>query len=77
MMKADKHKLTLYRPATYEIKVPGHLDDSWSEWAEGMTFTVENEAGGPQVTTLTCTRSSSIAGPPTTALFIRVASDFS
>jgi hypothetical protein len=33
--------------------VPGHLDANWSEWAEGMTITVENEGDGPSVTTLT------------------------
>ncbi|MFC1976170.1 hypothetical protein ACFLXQ_07210 [Chloroflexota bacterium] len=40
-MKEIKQKLTLDRPATYQIKVPGHLDESWSEWAGGMTITVE------------------------------------
>ena len=30
-MKAVKQKLTLDRPATYQIKVPGYLDESWSE----------------------------------------------
>jgi len=55
MIKEDKHKLTLDRPATYQIKVPGHLDDSWSDWAEGMTITVESEGEDPPVTTLTGT----------------------
>jgi len=54
MMNA-KQKLTLDRPATYQIKVPGHLDDSWSDWAEGMTITVESEGEDPPVTTLTGT----------------------
>ena len=54
-MKEDKQKLTLDRPATYQIKVPGHLDDSWSDWAEGMTITVESEGEDPPVTTLTGT----------------------
>ena len=53
MMKAIKQKLTLDQPATYQIKVPGHLDESWSEWAGGMTITVESEDDGPPVTTLT------------------------
>jgi len=35
--------------------VPGHLDESWSEWAGGMTLTVESEGDGPPVTTLTGT----------------------
>ena len=54
-MKEMKQKLTLDRPATYEIKVPGHLDESWSDWAGGMTITVEHGGDGPPVTTLTGT----------------------
>ena len=52
-MKEVKQKLTLDQPATYQIKVPGHLDESWSDWAGGMTITVENEDDGLLVTTLT------------------------
>ena len=48
-------KLTLDRPATYQIKVPGHLDESWSDWAGGMTITVESEGDDPPITTLTGT----------------------
>jgi len=55
MMKEINQKLTLDQPATYQIKVPGHLDESWSEWAGGMTITVEGEEDGPPVTTLTGT----------------------
>ena len=53
MMKEVKQKLTLDQPATYQIQVPGHLDESWSEWAGGMTITVENGDDGPPTTTLT------------------------
>jgi hypothetical protein len=49
-MKAIRQKLTLHRPAVYEIKVPGELDESWSG---GMTIAVESEGQGPPVTTLT------------------------
>jgi hypothetical protein len=52
-MKAVKQKLTLDQPATYQIKLPGHLDESWSDWAGGMTITVENEDDGLLVTTMT------------------------
>ena len=55
MMKKVKQKLTLDRPATYQIKVPGELGESWSDWAGGMTITVESEGDGPPVTTLTGT----------------------
>jgi hypothetical protein len=52
-MKEADDKLTLDRPVTYEIKVPGRLDDSWSDWVEGMTITVESGGDGPTITTLT------------------------
>ena len=52
-MKKVKQKLTLDRPATYQIRVPGHLDESWSDWAGGMTITVESKGDGPPTTTLT------------------------
>ena len=50
MTKQGKQKLSLDRPATYQIKVLGELDESWSDWAGGMTITVENEGEGPPVT---------------------------
>lgn len=28
---------------SYEIKVEGHLDKSWADWFEGLTFTHEND----------------------------------
>lgn len=54
-MSEVKQKLTLDRPATYQIKVPAHLDESWSEWAENMTITVETEGNGSPITILTGT----------------------
>ena len=54
-MKDTKQKLTLDRPATYQIKVPGELDESRSDWAGGMTIMVESEGAGSPVTTLTGT----------------------
>ena len=52
-MNKVRYKLTLDRPAIYQIKVPGELDQSWSDWVGGMTITVESEGDGPPVTTLT------------------------
>ena len=46
---------TLGRPATYQIKVQGHLDERWPDWFGGMTITVEREGDGPPITTLTGT----------------------
>jgi hypothetical protein len=54
-MKKVGQKLSLDRPATYQIKVPGQLDESWSDWAGGMTIAVESEGEGPPITTLTGT----------------------
>ena len=54
-MKKTIGKLTLDRPATYEIKVPGELDASWADWAGNIKFVVESEGDGPPVTTLTGT----------------------
>jgi hypothetical protein len=45
----------LDRPATYQIKVHGRLDERWSDSFEGMTVTVEREGDGPPITTLTGT----------------------
>jgi len=50
-MKRDEPKLTLDRPATYQIKVPGHLDERLADWVGMITLTVES--GGSPVTTLT------------------------
>ena len=55
MIEKVRQKLTLDRPAIYQIKVPGELDESWSDWVEGMTITVEREGDGPPITTLTGT----------------------
>ena len=52
-MRESEAKHSLHRPATYQIKVPGELDESWSDWAMGMTVSVECEGDGPPITTLT------------------------
>ncbi len=53
MMKGTKQKITLDRPATYQIKMPGHLDESWSEWTGGMTIKVDCDDDGLPVSILT------------------------
>jgi len=42
-----------YPTATYQIQVPGELDESWSDWLAGMTMAVESEGEDPPVTILT------------------------
>ena len=53
-MNNIRPKLTLY-PVTYQIKVPGHRDPGWSEWADKMTITLEDTDDSQPVTTLTGT----------------------
>ena len=52
-MNVNKPKLTLYKPATYQIKVPGVLDEKWSDWNGGMTITVEYDEYEQPYTILT------------------------
>ena len=51
-MNDGTRKLTLDRPVTYEIKVPGEIDVSWADWTGRMTLTVESEGDGPPVSIL-------------------------
>jgi hypothetical protein len=57
MAEKPRQKLTLDRPANYQIKVPGELGTSWADWGGGMTVMVENGRDGEgdsyPVTTLT------------------------
>ena len=52
-MKKDNQTLSLDRPATYQIKVPGQLGENWSDWAGNMKISVESEGIYPSVTILT------------------------
>ena len=54
-MEEPKQSLTLDRPVAYQIKVPGLIGESLSDWAGGMTILVESEGDGPPFTTLTGT----------------------
>ena len=47
-----RQKITLDKPAIYQIKVPGELDETWSDWLGGMTIAEDSTGGGPPVTTL-------------------------
>ena len=51
-MNEQKPKLTLYSPATYQIKIPGRMDESWVEWAENIEISIETDDDGEEVTTL-------------------------
>ena len=38
---------------TYQIRVQGRLDESWSDWLDGLAITFEKGCDGSGVTTLT------------------------
>jgi hypothetical protein len=54
-MKNIKQNITLDRPATYQIKVPGHINKISADWGSAMTITVESDVNGLPVSTLTGT----------------------
>lgn len=54
-MSKLKYKLTLARPVTYQIKVPGNLEENWAVWAEEMNIRVDCENSIPSITSLTVT----------------------
>ena len=55
MVNKDKPRLTLDQPATYQIKVPGELDENWPNWAGEMEVMVESDADGLLISSLTGT----------------------
>ena len=52
-MKRFQRQLSLHEPVCYQIKVPGQLDQRWTEWESRMTVSVLQEEDGLVVTTLT------------------------
>ena len=65
-MKETGQKSARDRPATYRIEVQGRLDQSWSDWFNGLTITLENDCDDAPTTTLT--------GPVTDQSALRAAS---
>lgn len=52
-MKTKNQIPHIRRAVTYQITVNGQLDESWSEWFEGMVFTFDKLSDGSNVTILT------------------------
>ena len=50
--KNNGEHLKLWTPATYCIKVAGHLDESWSDCLGGMRITMRRRTDQAAVTTL-------------------------
>ncbi len=54
-MNEIKRKLTLHQPVTYQIKVPGYLDERWGDRDCTLTILAAEEGDGLPVTTLSGT----------------------
>ena len=52
-MSNDRSKLTLYRPVTYQIKVPGALDALWVDDTSSLSVVVEENVSGQPISILT------------------------
>jgi hypothetical protein len=55
MVEEKSYKLTLDRPAIYQIIVPGMLKQRWEYWKVEVSVTVGNDEDGLPVTALTVT----------------------
>jgi hypothetical protein len=53
MTQKTTPKLTLVQPAVYQIKIPGDLTGSSSEWVDQLEIRVETDDSGNAVTILT------------------------
>lgn len=53
MIKKGRHKLTLDRQVSYQIKVLGKLDKHWPDWGGELTITFEKNDEKLSITTLT------------------------
>ena len=52
-MKRNTRKLTLHQPETYQIKIPGALDELWFDGASLLSVTVEESTDGQPISILT------------------------
>lgn len=51
----NKQKLTLDRPVTYQISVPGEIDERWSNIYEGLVIETTSDENCAPISALTCT----------------------
>ena len=52
-MQENSKRSKLDQPAVYQILVGGRLDNSWTEWFDGMVIAASQDEQGFSVTTLT------------------------
>ena len=53
MTDKSNPRLTLDRPAIYQIKIPGHIDDTWLDWIGEMRMETGYAEIGFPISTLT------------------------
>jgi hypothetical protein len=44
--------LTIHSPGTYEIRVQGYVDASWSEYVGGVNLRIQSQSDEPPVTAI-------------------------
>ena len=49
---AELKKFKIETPATYRIRVPGHIDSAWSELIGDMSITTDSTTGKRPITSL-------------------------
>lgn len=42
-MKRGMYRCRRHRPMVYRIRVKGHLDESWSDWFDGLEITSDED----------------------------------
>ena len=52
-MKSINQNSNIDRPVTYQIRVQGRIDESWSDWFDGMAITFEKVSDGGAISALT------------------------
>jgi hypothetical protein len=60
-VKNLNQQFQMNQPMTYQIKMGGRLDESWSSWFDDMVITVESGGDSRTVTVLTGTVSDQAA----------------
>ena len=45
-MVENLEKISMDKPVTYEVKVPGEIGEPWSDWDESMEIITERSAEG-------------------------------
>ena len=50
---SNEHKITLDRPAIFQVKITGEPSENWSDWIDQVEITSESDFSGNVITRLT------------------------